>query len=82
MTQQELSPLSALDEVVDDLLPADLDWRHLVVTYPMPALLLVAAGGFWLGRQRGPELLAAVSAFVTNEVTKNVHAVLGDGEAG
>jgi len=70
--------LSALDEVVDELLPADLDWRRLVVTYPIPALLLAAAGGFWLGRQRGPELVAALSSFATDQVTRNVRAVLGE----
>jgi len=70
--------LSALDEVVDDLLPADLDWRRLVVTYPIPALLLATAGGFWLGRQRGPELVAVLSSFVTDQVTRNVRAVLGE----
>lgn len=70
--------LSALDEVVDDLLPADLDWRRLVVTYPIPALLLAAAGGFWLGRQRGPELVATLSSFATDQVTRNVRAVLGE----
>lgn len=76
MTDPE-ETLSALDEVVDDLLPADLDWRRLVVTYPIPSLLVAAAGGFWLGRQRGPELVTALSSFVTDQVTRNVRAVLG-----
>ncbi len=79
MADQEPTP-SALDEVVDDLLPAELDWRRLVVTYPIPALTLAAVGGFWLGRQRGSELVAALSSFVTNEVTRNVRAVLGDAD--
>lgn len=77
MTDPE-ETLSALDEVVDDLLPADLDWRRLVVTYPIPSLLVAAAGGFWLGRQRGPELVTALSSFVTDQVTRNVRAVLGE----
>ena len=77
MTDPEATP-SAVDEVVDDLLPVDLDWRHLVVTYPIPALTVVAVGGFLLGRQHGPELLSALSNFVTHEVTRNVRSVLGD----
>jgi hypothetical protein len=77
MTDPETT-LSTLDEIVDDLLPGDLDWRRLVVTYPIPALVVATAGGFWLGRKRGPELVAALSSFVTDQVTKNVHAVLDE----
>ena len=65
------------DSLLDEILPESLDWERLVRTYPIPALLLAAAGGFFLGRRHGPAILSAASAFVTAEVTKNVSAVLG-----
>lgn len=67
------------DEVVDELLPIDFDWRRLVCAYPLPALAVAAAGGFLLGRRHGPALVAAATAFVTEEVTRNVHSLLQDG---
>jgi hypothetical protein len=77
MTEQD-SDRSALDEVVDDLLPVELDWRRLVVTYPISSLTVAAVGGFVLGRSHGPELARTLSDFVTHEVSKNVRSVLGD----
>ena len=68
---------SIVDELVDELVPAELDWERLVVTYPLPALALAALGGFWLGRRHGPEILKAVSTFAAAQVTVNVRDVLG-----
>ena len=34
---------SRLDELVDDILPGE--WERLVKAYPIPALLVAAAGG-------------------------------------
>ena len=68
---------SVIDEIVDELVPAELDWERLVVTYPLPALALAALGGFWLGRRHGPEILSAVSTFAAAQVTVNVRDILG-----
>ncbi|HEX4963017.1 MAG TPA: hypothetical protein VF173_19460 [Thermoanaerobaculia bacterium] len=68
---------SVVDELVDELVPAELDWERLVVTYPLPALALVALGGFFLGRRHGRELVAAISTFAAAQVTANVGAILG-----
>jgi hypothetical protein len=59
--------------------PEGLDWERLVVTYPIPALLLAALGGFLLGRRHGPEILAAVSGFAAAEVSRNVERLLDRG---
>jgi hypothetical protein len=40
------------DEFLDELIPPDLDWRRLVRRYPIPALLVAGAAGYWLGRSR------------------------------
>ena len=68
---------SLVDELVDELVPAELDWERLVVTYPLPALALAALGGFFLGRRHGREILSAVSTFAAAQVTSNVHEILG-----
>ncbi|HEX9730519.1 MAG TPA: hypothetical protein VGG06_00855 [Thermoanaerobaculia bacterium] len=64
------------DEVVDELLPIDFDWRRLVRAYPIPALAVAVAGGFFIGRRHGAELVSAATALVTEEVTRNVHSLL------
>ena len=68
---------SIVDEIVDELVPAELDWERLVVTYPWPALALAALGGFFLGRRHGREILSAVSTFAAAQVSANVHEILG-----
>ncbi|HYX23428.1 MAG TPA: hypothetical protein VFC23_04685 [Thermoanaerobaculia bacterium] len=68
---------SVVDELVDELLPEELDWERLVVNYPLPALALAALGGFFLGRRHGREILAAVSTFAAAQVSANVGHLLG-----
>jgi len=72
---------SVVEELIDELVPEGLDWERLVVTYPIPALLVAAFVGFWLGRRHGPEIIGAVSGFAAAEVARNVEQLLGQ-EAG
>lgn len=69
------------DEIVDALLPSELDWRRLVRAYPVPALAVAAAGGFLLGLRHGRELVSAVTDFAAREVTRNVRSLV-DAELG
>ncbi|HEY8021502.1 MAG TPA: hypothetical protein VIH93_10390 [Thermoanaerobaculia bacterium] len=64
-------------DLVDELMPEGFDWERLVRQYPIPALLLAAIGGFFLGRQRGPAILGALSGFAAAEVSRNVNRALG-----
>lgn len=73
---EELSE-SPADELLDELLPEELDWRRLVRAYPIPAVLLAAAGGFVLGRGRGTLVLGALSAFAADTLTQGVNEFLG-----
>ncbi len=71
---------SIVDEMIDEIVPEGLDWERLVVTYPIPALLVAAVGGFLIGRRHGPEILAAVSSYASSEVSRNVsHLISQDG---
>lgn len=82
MTVEPLSPegesrrrpvkRSVVDEVLDELIPERLDWRDLVVRYPVPALLVAALGGYWLGSRRGQDLTAAAAAFAEERVDEQV----------
>jgi hypothetical protein len=68
---------TAVHDLVDEILPENLDWERLVRDYPLPAIALAAVGGFLLGRSHGPAILAAISTFAAAEVAKNVGSLLG-----
>jgi hypothetical protein len=67
---------SFVDDLIDDLVPGELDWQRLVTTYPLPALAVVALGGFYLGLRHGAEILSALSGYAASEVSRNVSHLL------
>lgn len=74
---EEQSSMTA-DQILDELLPDNFDWRDMVGSYPLTAVSLAAVGGFLLGRKHGTVLVAAVSAFMVREVTRNINTFLGE----
>ncbi len=68
---------SIADELLDELLPEELDWQRLVRSYPLTSLTLAALGGFLVGRSRGRDIVAALSGFAADTVTENVNELLG-----
>jgi len=70
---------TAVEGILDEILPEDLEWERLVRSYPVPAIALAAAGGFYLGLRHGPTILAAVSSYLVAEVSRNVGEILGQG---
>lgn len=68
---------SGVEEILDEILPESLEWERLVRTYPVPALALAAAGGFYLGLRHGPAIVAAVSSYMAAEVSRNVGEMIG-----
>lgn len=66
------------DELIDELLPEELDWEHLVRTYPWPALLTAAAAGFYLGVARGPLLVSALTGWASGQMSSRVNDLLGE----
>lgn len=67
-----------IDEAVGEILPGDVDWQHLVRSYPVPALAVAAAAGFWIGSRHGSAVLAAASTFATDRAREGVRRALGD----
>lgn len=68
---------TSVEEILDELLPQELEWERLVRSYPVPAVALAVIGGFYLGLRHGPEILSAVSGFVAAEVSRNVGELIG-----
>ena len=66
------------DQLLDELVPDDIDWRRLVVEYPIVSLAAAGVGGYFLGRVRGATIAAALAAFASETVSRNVNTVLGE----
>lgn len=77
VNDEETRAGSSVEAILDELLPEELEWERLVRAYPLPALALAAAGGFFLGLRHGPEILTAVSGYLASEVSRNVSDLIG-----
>lgn len=66
-----------IDDLLEDFLPEGVDWEGMVRKYPLPALALAVAGGFYLGLRHGSEIVSALSGFAASEVSRNVSSILG-----
>lgn len=77
VNDEETREGTSVEEILDELLPEELEWERLVRTYPVPAVALAAIGGFVIGLRHGPEILTAVSGFLAAEVSRNVSELIG-----
>lgn len=68
---------SLADEILDEILPEEVDWRQLVWSYPKSALALAALGGYLLGRSRGRRLFTAATEYVGDTVTDGFNEFFG-----
>ncbi len=66
------------DQLLDELMPDELDWRHVVTSYPIASLTVAAVGGYLLGRSRGSSMVGALGAFASATVSRNVNALIGE----
>ncbi|KAB2962486.1 MAG: hypothetical protein F9K18_09750 [Thermoanaerobaculia bacterium] len=72
---------SLADELLDDLMPPEVDWRGVVRRHPIPALLVAAAAGYWLGSSRKSRaLVEALTGAVAAGVVTRVAGLELDGE--
>lgn len=77
VNDEETKAGTTVEEILDELLPGELEWERLVRAYPVPAMALAAIGGFVIGLRHGPEILSAVSGFLAAEVSRNVSDLIG-----
>jgi len=66
------SPSSLADDLIDDLLPPEVDWRRIVRRHPVPALLVAGLAGYLLGRSQGRTLVRALSTLAVARVEAEV----------
>ena len=71
-------PPSLADELLDEVMPEELDWERLVRSYPKTSLAVAARGGFLLARSRGPALLGAIGSLAASRVTAQFGELLGE----
>ncbi len=69
--------LSLADEILDEILPEEIDWRQLVWSYPKSSLALAALGGYLLGRSRGRKLVSSASQYVGDTVSDGFNEFFG-----
>ena len=74
---EETTPQPGRESQIDRV----VEWRRLAGSYPRATLAVAAAGGFWIGRRHGRELLRAASDFLSREMTRNVQGIF-DGLTG
>lgn len=68
---------STIDDLLDEVLPEDLEWDRMVRTYPLSSLAVAAVGGFVLALSHGPAIVSAVSGYLSAQVSRNVSQILG-----
>ncbi len=74
----ELDEPSLADELLDDLIPPDINWRRLVRNHPWPALLVAGLGGYLLGRSQGRALVGALAGMAVARVEERVMGYVDD----
>ena len=68
---------STIDDLLDEVLPEELEWERIVRSYPLSALAAAAVGGLLLGISHGPAIVSAVSGYLSTQVSRSVSQVLG-----
>ena len=68
---------SLADDLLDEILPEEIDWRQLVWSYPKASLTLAAVGGYLLGRSHGRKLLGGAARMVGDTVTEGANEFFG-----
>lgn len=77
MEKRPTASQSLADDIIDELVPEEIDWREVVASYPKLSVSLVAVAGFWLGRTRGRAIVAGISALAADAVNEGINELFG-----
>jgi len=66
------------DQLLDELLPEDLEWREVVRAYPLSSLVVAAVGGYFIGRRSGQLIVEAFSRAANDRVVRVADGLLSD----
>ncbi|MGE4190292.1 MAG: hypothetical protein AB7G12_10375 [Thermoanaerobaculia bacterium] len=69
---------SIIDELIDDLIPPEVNWRRLVRRHPWPTLLVAGLGGYLLGRSQGRALVSALAGMAAARVEERFLGAVAD----
>jgi len=69
---------SFADQLLDELLPEDLEWRQVIRSYPLSALAVAALGGYFIGRRSGRLIVEAFSSTANDRVMRVAGELLAD----
>ncbi len=74
-------PISELaEQLLDDWLPSELEWRPIVLRYPIGTVLAVAGFGAWLGWCHGRRLMKAAADLLAAGVEERLAGLLPEDE--
>lgn len=68
---------SLADELLDEIVPSEVDWRQLVVSYPKISLTVATLGGLWLGKTHGRRLVSGASNLAADTVSEGFNEFFG-----
>ena len=68
---------SLADEIIDELVPAEVDWKAVVTSYPKLSVSLVAVAGFWLGRTHGRKIVSGITGLAAETVNESINEFFG-----
>ena len=65
------------EQVLDELLPEDLDWEDVVRTYPLVCLGVAGVAGYLLGRRSGRALVVAATDSAVSRMQSVASELIG-----
>ena len=65
------------DELLDEILPDELDWQGLVRSYPKTSVLVAVLGGYYVGFNKGRALFDGLAELAGDTVSRAVNEFLG-----
>ena len=63
-------------QLLDELMPEEMDWEEVVRSYPLCSLAIAALGGYFISRRSGRAIVSACSDSAVDRVMGLVNQLL------